>query len=141
MKKAFVLLACAAFLTISTQAQTAQAQPAAAQPQAQPVGTQPQAQPPQRAQYLIITIYEYYGIGGNTRMIQTLEDGSQLIKDLDWKDPYNFKRLTWHDDSLMAALKPFFDEGWNLVSTNAITGGTGTSSGAIITRFFLKKEQ
>jgi hypothetical protein len=72
-------------------------------------------------------------------MVETREDGSQQIRIIDWKSPYNFTRTVDHDDSLLMALKPFFDKGWNLVSSNCSTGSNGYS--AIITRYFLRKKQ
>jgi len=105
------------------------------------MGARAQQQPQQhsqRSQYLIVTVYEDYGLGGNSRLVETREDGSQAIKEIKWNSPYNFKRAAAHEDSLMVQLKPFFDDGWNLVSTNTVPSGTPYS--AVVTRYFLRKE-
>jgi hypothetical protein len=149
MKKTFVILAGIIFMAMGVQAQQAlarsqpqtQAQPQQAPPQ-QPVQQAPpqaQPQPPKSSQFMMITFFEDYGIGGRTRMIETQEDGSQQVRVIDWKSPYTFARTADHDDSLMMALKPFLDEGWSPVSSNATPGSNGYS--VTITRYILIKEQ
>jgi hypothetical protein len=104
------------------------------------IGTQAQ-QTSTHKQHLMLTVYENYSIGGKSHIIQTREDGSQMIRDFKWKVPTTFDRYAAHEDSLILLLKPFFDEGWDLVSSSPIQSGVGYDSGIMITRYFLRREQ
>jgi hypothetical protein len=154
MKKTFVLLAGIAFAAVGIAAglarprpsarQQAQAQsltrqqaqsPSSARQQAEPSTRQqaaPQSPQPQSAQYLIVSFYEDYDIGGKSKMVETHEDGSHQITALKWKNPDTFNRKVAHDDSVMVRLKSFFDQGWSLVSIN--NGTLGAS-------YYLRKGQ
>ena len=130
MKKTFVLLAGIAFAAIGIAAGLARPQ-SPTRPQAQSL-TRPQSPQPQSAQYLIVTFYEDYDIGGKSRMVETHEDGSHQITALKWKNPDTFNRKVAHDDSVMVHLKSFFDQGWSLVSIN---------NGALGASYYLRKGQ
>jgi hypothetical protein len=129
MKKTFVLLAGIIFMAIGARAQQAQTQPSA---------QQPQTQSPPSSGYLLITFYEDYVLGGKTMMIQTRADGTQQVREINWKSPYNFNRTVNHEDSLMQALKPFLDEGWVPTISNTTQSNGGSY---VITRYIFKKEQ
>jgi hypothetical protein len=95
----------------------------------------------QRSQYMMITVYEDIELGGHSRMIKTMQDGSQEVMDLHWKIPYNFNRIATHEDSLMAELKPFFDQGWALVTAVTMPNSNNFINGAVlISRYFFRKE-
>jgi hypothetical protein len=144
MKKILVLLAGIAFAAIGIAAglarpgsltrQQAQSQPLTRQ-QARPQSlTRLQAEPPQpqSAQYLIVSFYEDYDIGGKSQMVETREDGTHQVTELRWKFPFAFSRKVAHYDSVMVHLKSFFDQGWSLVSIN--NGDLGAS-------YYLRKGQ
>lgn len=118
MKKTIALFTVAILASISVYSQTAS-----------------------HVQHMIITVYEDYGLAGKSKIIQTREDGSQDILDIKWKAPYTLDRYADHEDSLMLALKPFFDQGWELVSSNLCQSPTNTSLGLFVTRYFFRKEQ
>jgi hypothetical protein len=86
--------------------------------------------------HLMVTIYESYGIGGIRALIETRDDGSQTRKKLRITAAFGIKNVMEHEDSLMLALKPYFDQGWEVTASTAIV-----ASSEYTTRFFLRKEE
>jgi hypothetical protein len=83
----------------------------------------------------MVSFDEGYDIGiskAKSAMIETHEDGSQQVTGLNWKLTNSFNRVILHEDSLMVHLKPFFDEGWSLASSNTGDG---------VNRYLLRKER
>ena len=99
------------------------------------------------AKYMIITIYPTDSFNRKLNMIVTREDTAQLQTKLVVDPHVKLKDFVAAYESLMLkTLKPYFDNGWKLVSSNVQTeniSGTGIISGANtdhITRFYLSKE-
>ncbi|HXD77186.1 MAG TPA: hypothetical protein VN616_05230 [Puia sp.] len=87
--------------------------------------------------HMTITIYEDFDLGGHSELIETHEDGTQTIRKIRWAAPRNLKNQVIHEDSVMLALTPYFNTGWE-VSASTETVQSGSSE--YITRFFLRKE-
>jgi hypothetical protein len=99
------------------------------------------AAPPVHAQqkivhHLMVTIYESYGIGGVRALIETHDDGSQTRKKLGIRAAFGIKNVMQHEDTIMLALKPYFDQGWEVTASTAMD-----SSSEFTTRFSLRKEE
>jgi hypothetical protein len=89
--------------------------------------------------HMIITTYEYYGIGAQKLLIETHEDGTQTRRDIGFHNTLGaVKGIMQHEDTLMLALKPYFDQGWEVTASTAIQ--TASTNGEYITRFFLRKK-
>lgn len=87
--------------------------------------------------HLAVTIYENYGLGGTRTLIETRDDGSQTTRKIGFRNVLGMKDLVAHEDTLMLALKPYFDQGWEVTaSTEEVR-----SSYELTTRFFLRKEE
>ena len=74
-----------------------------------------------KTDYMSITIYEFHGIkiGHVPNMIVTRTDSAQLQKDINLRPHWKAKEyLANHEDAMMSALKPYFSNGWKLVSTS-----------------------
>jgi hypothetical protein len=87
--------------------------------------------------HLMVTLYENSSFGGTHLLIETHEDGSQTKRDVRFHNSLGIKGLMEHEDTLMLAMKSYFDEGWKLESSTA----TVLSSYEYTTRFFLRKEE
>jgi hypothetical protein len=87
--------------------------------------------------HLSLTIYENYGLGGTKVLIETRDDGSQTTRKIGFHLVLNVKDLVAHEDTIMLALKPYFDQGWEVTASTATVG----SSTEYTTRFFLRKEE
>jgi hypothetical protein len=89
------------------------------------------------AHHLMVTFYENSSFGGTHLLIETHEDGSQTKRDVKFHNSLGIKGLMEHEDTLMLAMKSYFDQGWKLESSTA----TVLSSFEYTTRFFLRKEE
>jgi hypothetical protein len=87
--------------------------------------------------HLIVTIYENYSLISTRLLIETRDDGSQTRREIGFHDILNIKYLMQHEDTIMLALKPYFDQGWEVTASTA----TVASSVEYTTRFFLRKEE
>jgi len=87
--------------------------------------------------HLSLTFYENYGLGGTRVLIETHDDGSQTSRKIAFHLVLGLKDLMAHEDSIMLALKPYFDQGWKVTASTAMEG----SSTEYTTRFFLRKEE
>jgi hypothetical protein len=92
--------------------------------------------------HLLLTIFS--GPSGYVpHMIITKEDGTQEIRKAENKKSWLYGadldhgRIALNEDSLMVALKPFFDAGWNLSTSNVTTW----IQGAYVTRYFFTKQE
>ena len=86
--------------------------------------------------HLIVTVFETYGIGGTRALIETRDDGSQTRRKIEINSAFSIKNLMEHEDTLMLALKPYFDQRWEVTASTAMV-----SSSEFTTRFFLRKEE
>ena len=102
------------------------------------------AQQKTKTDYMSVTIYEFHGIkiGKMHNMIVTRTDSSQLQKDIDLK-PHGKLRdyLASHEDTIMTALKPYFNNGWKLVSTSVEVSDFQGSDFDKTYRYYLSHEQ
>jgi hypothetical protein len=99
------------------------------------------AQQKKRVHNLLISIYdEDFGLSKtHVKVIITKDDGSQEERDFKIRaESYQSRNIKEKEDSLMQTLKPYFDDGWKLVSTASIT--IPNSGNNILNRFFLRKE-
>ena len=115
--KYFLVLACALALTVGARAQQSAAHP----------------------QYLLLTVFEDYGLGQDVTLLETHDDGTQIKKNLKWKSPGTYKRLIVHEDSVMVMLKVYFNQGWNLVSSDA--AHNPATNNTFVDHFYLRKDQ
>lgn len=88
--------------------------------------------------HLIVTIYETYGIGGSRTLIETRDDGSQTKRNIGMRQSIGLSTVMRNEDTVMAALRPYFAAGWEISASSAIAE---VSSSLYITRFFLRKEE
>lgn len=88
-------------------------------------------------QHLMVTFYENSSFGGTHLLIETHEDGSQTKRDVKFHSSLGIKGLMEHEDTLLLAMKSYFDQGWKLETSTA----TVLSSFEYTTRFFLRKEE
>lgn len=102
------------------------------------------AQQKTKTNYMSITIYEFHGIqiGHVSNMIVTRTDSAQLQKDIDLKPRGKARdHLANHEDTIMAALKPYFNNGWKLVSTSVEVSDLQGSDFDKTYRYYLSKDQ
>ncbi len=102
------------------------------------------AQQKAKADYMSVTIYEFHGIqiGKIHNMIVTRTDSAQLQKDIDLKPQGKAKDyLANHEDTIMTALKPYFNNGWKLVSTSVEVSNFQGSDFDKTYRYYLSKNQ
>lgn len=98
-----------------------------------PVGAQQKA-----VRHMSITIYQSYGLGGHIDWIETHDDGTSTSRRLHWPLMRSEKALITNEDSVMTALRPYFDAGWE------ITASTATFQSSIseyVERIFLRKDE
>ncbi len=102
------------------------------------------AQQKSKTDYMSITIYEYRSlqIGRIHNMIVTRTDTAQLQIDIDLKSHGKMKDyLANHEDTLLTALKPYFNAGWKLVSASVeVSAFQGNTDGATY-RYYFTREQ
>lgn len=82
------------------------------------------------------TIYEDYSLASARTLIETRDDGSQVKRNIGMHVMQNTKSVMQNEDTVMLALKPYFDSGWELTASTAIQ----ESSALYVTRFFLRKQ-
>ena len=87
--------------------------------------------------HLLVTIFENHTIGGSHVLIETREDGKQVKKEIDLRAPTSTNTVMQHEDSLLLALKSYFDQGWEITASTAIVESGTTYT----TRFFMRKEE
>lgn len=87
---------------------------------------------------MTVTIYQEFEIGGHQDLIETHEDGTQTIRKIKWPAPTNVKKEIIHEDSVMVALKPYFEAGWEITAS---TETVQSRSSEYILRIFLRKEE
>jgi ribosomal protein L3 len=101
------------------------------------------AQNRKQSSYLLISVYTDAGrlAGVHEKVIVTKQDGSQEVIKNHGLGVFAFssKRINEEEDSLMQMLKPYFDDGWKLVSVSSLTIPQGTSG--VLTRYFLSKKE
>lgn len=94
--------------------------------------------------YMSITIYEFHGvqIGKMHNMIVTRTDSAQLQADIDLK-PHGKARdyLANHEDTIMTALKRYFNKGWKLVSASVEVSNFEGNEFDKTYRYYLSREQ
>ncbi|MBS1503579.1 MAG: hypothetical protein JST32_16035 [Bacteroidetes bacterium] len=102
------------------------------------------AQVKHKTDYMSITIYEFHGItiGSRHNMIVTRTDSAQEQKDIDLRAHGKLKGyLAMHEDTLMKALKPYFDGGWKLVSASVEVSDLQGNDFDKTYRYYLSREQ
>ncbi len=101
------------------------------------------AQQKSKTDYMSITIYEYHGleIGHVHNMVITRTDTAQERKDIDLKSHGKLKDyLANHEDTLLSALKPYFNAGWKLVSHSVeVSVFQGSTDGATYRYYFTRE--
>ena len=102
------------------------------------------AQQKSKTNYMSITIYDYHGlqIGHAHNMIIIRTDTAQVQKDIDLKLHGKLKDyLANHEDTLLSALKPYFNAGWKLVTHSVeVSVFQGSTDGATY-RYYFTREQ
>lgn len=96
-------------------------------------------QSPAHPQYLMLTVFEDYGLGERVTVLETHDDGTQTKRELNWKSPGTYKRFIVHEDSVMVMLHGYFIQGWNLVSSDAAHNPATNST--FVEHYYLRREQ
>jgi hypothetical protein len=102
------------------------------------------AQQKGKTNYMSISIYEFHGIkiGHIPNMVITRTDSAQEQKDIDLTPHAKVKeRFAEHESMLMNALKPYFDNGWKLVSTSVEVSSFQGSDFDRTYHYYLSKDQ
>jgi hypothetical protein len=97
------------------------------------------AQQKSRTKYMIITITS---ANLKLNMIVTREDSTQIQRHLELNPKVKAKdELAAHEKLILQTLKPYFDNGWKLLSTSTEMDVNFGQSTGDLTRFFLSKEE
>jgi hypothetical protein len=100
------------------------------------------AQNKKESEHLLISEFiEAGGLAGmHEKVIVTKQDGSQeVIKDHSLRNlAFSSKGVNVTEDSVMQMLKPYFENGWELISVSSMTIPQGTTG--VVTRYFLSKK-
>lgn len=100
------------------------------------------AQKPGRTHYLMISVYENISLipRSSKTLVVTKEDGKQEVSILHERPDYSLKNFKAGEDSIFNLLKPYFDDGWKLMSSNTIEIPQSSSVANYLTRYFLSKQ-
>jgi len=92
---------------------------------------------------LMISIYDHESlVPHSTRTIViTKEDGTQEMITRRENPDYSLKNFEAREDSLFILLKPYFDDGWKLISCTTVPIPIGSNTNDYITRYFLSRQQ
>jgi hypothetical protein len=111
-------------------------------------GLHTSAQQKAPTKYMLITIYPIDSYNRKLNMIVTREDTAQLLTHLAIDSHVKLKDFVAVYESLMLqTLKPYFDNGWKLVSSTTETevfdgsGIVSATGSAHVTRFYLSKDE